>query len=127
MGQPELSDFPERFASDPGDRAEPWGRGGLDHELHVRRAGALSGGEHSSGQWDAERVRAIGHRNAMLHAAIRGKFRFEGRTLAAQDVPTARQHAIHGGRQLVVKRRGLPQQVVQGDRFRRIRAHGFQL
>ena len=47
-GQPELSDFPERFASGAGDGAEPGGRGGLDHELYVRRARALSGGEHAA-------------------------------------------------------------------------------
>ena len=111
----------ERFGS---HRADGGGAvsAGVGHGGHgVARADA------QGAQGEFERVRAIGHRNTMRHAAIGGKFRFEGGTLAAQDVPTARQHAIHGGRQLGVKRRGLPQQVVQGDRFRRIRAHGFQL
>jgi hypothetical protein len=57
------------------------------------------------------------------HAAICRKFRFEGRTFAAQDIPAARQDAIYAGNKLALKRRGLSQQVVQGDWFRPIRGH----
>ena len=95
---------------------------GVGHRRHgVARADA------QSAQGKFKRVRAIGHRNTMRHAAIRGKLRFERGTLPAQDVPAARQHSIDAGGQFVLKRLGLAQQVVQRDRLRRTCGHGIQL